>query len=163
MNQAIATFARRGTLYEVEIAEFHSYSSLIRMVRDPHTRSFEEVCCRCSSGGRISMFRALTFEKCTGRIQPPAANSVACMAAFFALHRGTLFGVCNQLYAVSLAPHACRRGVCSSNGFRGSTFYRHVQWLSVEIVDSLRAVSTVHANMAGHVIVDTVPQTFSLV
>ena len=163
MDQAIATLARRGTLSEFEIAEFHSYSSVIRMVRDPHTRSFEEVCCRCSSGGRICMFWALTFEKCTGRTQPPAANSVACMAAFFALQRGTLFAVWNQLYAVSLAPHACRRGVCSSNGFRGNIFYRHVEWLSVEIVDSLRAVSTVHANMAGHVIVDTAPQTFSLV
>ena len=163
MSQAIATFARRGTLEEVEITEIHSYSSVIRMVRDPHTRSFEEVCCRCSSGGRISMFWALTFEKCTGRTQSPAANSVACMAAFFALHRGTLFAVWNQLYAVSLAPHACRRGVCSSNGLRGSSSCRHVQWLPVEIVDSLRAVSTVHANMAGHVIVDTAPQTCSLV
>ena len=163
MNQAIAAFARRGALKEIEITEIHSYSSVIRMVRDLHTRSFQEVCCRFSRCGRISMFWALTFEKCTGRTQSPAANSVACMAAFFALHRGTLFAVWNQLYAVSLAPHACRRGVCSSNGLRGSISSRHVQWLSVEIVDSLRAVSTVHANMAGHVIVDTVPQTFSLI
>ena len=162
MHQAIATFARRGTLEEVETTEIHSYSSVIRMVRDPHTRSFEDACCRFSNSGRISMFWALTFEKCTGQIQPPAANSAARMAASFALHRVTLFTVCNQLYAVSLAPHSCRRGVCSSNDLRGSSSCRHVQWLPVEIVDSLLAVSTAHANMAGHVIVDTVPQAFSL-
>ena len=109
------------------------------------------------------MVLGVDFEKFTGRTQPPAANSVACMAAFFALHRGTLFAVWNQLYAVSIAPHAFRRGVCSSNGFRGSIFYRHVQWLSVEIVDPLRAVSTVHANMSCNVIVDTAPGTFLLV